>query len=448
MPDDHVRIAVTDLDVAVVGAGLAGLATAFRLRGQGHRVEVFESEDLVGGRMRSARIDGYTIDRGAETLAPQGYPATWKLIRELGVSGEVHRIRHPVALWRDGRAYPWLGHPLSALTGAGIPLRRRPAMVRMMLPGLRHGMAPDNPAETPYGDRTLTQLGEQYGADLVRDMLDPISASAFGWLPERSAAAPLMSIIVRTRGVVRWRTYRHGQDTMVRALGDRLTVHTSARVTEVKRDGAGARIELADGTSRTARVVVLTLPSPQVPSIYPDIPDDESAFLRASTFSSVMRVGVMLDRPLEPRRRRFGPKLYAALVSGGSDPLLCGCTVEHNKCPQRAPAGKGLVSLLISPRRVPELFDEPDEVVSREVVAAGERMIDGLADAVVGTHVVRWKDALPEAPPAAVRDWGPFIRRDPRPVEYAGDWVFLRPSSETAAASADYTVPRVLAQLG
>lgn len=215
----------------------------------------------------------------------------------------------------------------------------------------------------------------------------------------------------------------------------------------LRRDGAGARIELADGTSRTARVVVVTLPAPQVGAVHPDVPGDEAAFLRASTFSSVLRVGLMLDRPLEPRRRRLSPRLYAALLATGADPLLCGITVEHNKCPARAPAGHGLVSLLISPRRVPGLFDEPDDVVTREVIAAGARMIDGLADAVVGSHVVRWRHAVPEATPAAVREWGAFIRRAPRPIEYAGDWLFLRPSSETAVASADYTVPRVEAQL-
>jgi protoporphyrinogen/coproporphyrinogen III oxidase len=431
-----------DLDVAVVGAGLAGLATAYRLAAEGHQVEVFEAEDVAGGRMVSARVDGYTIDRGAETLAPFGYPATWKLIDELGIKGEVHRIRHPVALWRDGKAYPWLGHPLSALTGAGMPFAVRNRMIKMMTPGLRHGMDPMNPADTPYGDKTLAELGEQYGPEMVRDMLDPISASAFGWMPERSAAAPLMSIVVRTKGVVRWRTYRHGQDTMVRKLAERVTVHTSTPVASVVRAGSGVELTLADGSTRTARAAVITLPSPQVRSIHPEMPEHEASFIDASSFSSVMRVGVMLDKPLEPRRGR-GPKLYAALMSTGADPLLCGITVEHNKCPERAPAGKGLVSLLISPRRVPELFDQSDEVVSKAVVEAGSTMIDGLAEAVVGTHVVRWKDALPEAPPAAVRAWKPFIGRDPSPIEYAGDWVFLRPSSETAAASADYVVPRV-----
>ncbi len=442
---------MTDLDVIVVGAGLAGLSTARRLTRAGHRVEVFESESAVGGRMRSARINGYTIDRGAETLAPRGYPATWKLIRELRLdkAGDVHRIRHPVALWRDGRAHPWLGHPLSVVTGAGLPIGRRIALARIALPALRHGMAlGDDPGDNPYGTRTLADLGAEYGQEVVRDVFEPISASAFGWLPERSAAAPLLATVVQTRGVVGWRTYRDGQDTLARALAERLPVHLSTPVTEVKRVGTGARVELADGTSRTARAVVLTLPAPQVPAIYPDVPEEEAAFLRASTFSSVMRVAVMLDRPLEPRRRRFAPKLYAALLSAGENPLLCGCTVEHNKCPTRAPSGGGLVSLLISPRRVPELFDEPDEVVVREVLREGATMIDGLQEAVVGTEVVRWKHAVPEVRPEALRRWSPFVRRDPGRIEYAGDWLLLMPSSEAAAASADYVVERVESLLG
>lgn len=50
----------------------------------------------------------------------------------------------------------------------------------------------------------------------------------------------------------------------------------------------------------------------------------------------------------------------------------------------------------------PVQLDEPDDVVTREVIAAGARMIDGLTAAVVGSHVVRWKHAVPEATPAAV----------------------------------------------
>ncbi|MFL6136348.1 MAG: protoporphyrinogen/coproporphyrinogen oxidase [Frankiaceae bacterium] len=436
---------MTDLDVAVVGAGIAGLTTAYRLSQQGLTVDVLESESEPGGRMRCGRIDGYTIDRGAETLAPYGYPATWELIRELGLEPEVHRIRHPVALWHGGRAHPWMGHPLSVLNRAGLSTRGWLAMARLMAPIARHPrqVVPERPESTPYGDLTLADIGRQHGEELVDRMLEPIAASAFGWLPEESAVAPLMAMIAATRGIWRWRTYRQGQDTMTRALADRVDVHLSKRVQLVKRDGDGARIELADGTLLSARAVVLAVPAPQVLDLHPDAPDEERPYLRACTFTSVMRVACLLDRPLEPVRRRFGPRLYAALLATGESPLLVGCTVEHNKCPERAPAGRGLVSLLISPRRVPELIDLPDEQVVRAVVAEGERLVPGLGDAMVGHDVVRWRHALPAAPPAALRLRGDFVRRPLQPIEYAGDWLYLRPSSEAATASARLAVPRI-----
>lgn len=442
---------MTDLDVAVIGAGIAGLVTAHKLAQAGYRVELFESESEAGGRMRCGRIDGYVIDRGAETLAPYGYPATWRMIRELGLeeSGDVHRIRPPVALWRGGRAYPWMGHPKSALTRAGLSPGAWFQMLRMMAHTAKPGaLDPERIEESVLGTMTVTELGQKYHPELVDRMLEPISASAFGWIPERSGAAPLMAIVQGTRGILRWRTYRHGQDTMARTLAKNLTVHLGRRVVNVRREGAGARISCADGSEVTARAAVLTLPSPQIPAVYPDAPAVESDFLHSSTFSSVMRVACMLDRPLEPRRRRMGPKLYAALLARGESPLLVGCTVEHNKCPERAPAGKGLISLLIAPHRVPELLDASDEEVSRMVLEEGERqLVDGLREACVGTDVIRWRDALPEAPPKSLALRGAFVRRDPSPIEYAGDWVYLRPSSEAAIASADLAVPRVRALL-
>ena len=98
---------MTDVDVAVVGAGVAGLTAAGELQRAGLDVRVFEAGQQVGGRMASARHDGWTIDTGAEQISPSGYRATWELLRRLGVSDEqVPRIGRPLAVWRDGAAHP------------------------------------------------------------------------------------------------------------------------------------------------------------------------------------------------------------------------------------------------------------------------------------------------------------------------------------------------------
>ena len=58
----------------VVGAGLAGLTAAAHLAEAGADVVVFEREPTVGGRVRTDRAGGFTLDRGFQVFFP-AYPA-------------------------------------------------------------------------------------------------------------------------------------------------------------------------------------------------------------------------------------------------------------------------------------------------------------------------------------------------------------------------------------
>ena len=55
-------------DVAIIGAGLAGLAAARHLHGRSLNVVVLEAQDDVGGRIRTDLVDGFRLDRGFQTL--------------------------------------------------------------------------------------------------------------------------------------------------------------------------------------------------------------------------------------------------------------------------------------------------------------------------------------------------------------------------------------------
>ena len=68
-----------DVDVVVVGAGLAGLAAGRQLRAGGRTAVVLEASDGVGGRMRSEIVDGVTVDRGFQLLNP-AYPEAARVL--------------------------------------------------------------------------------------------------------------------------------------------------------------------------------------------------------------------------------------------------------------------------------------------------------------------------------------------------------------------------------
>ncbi|MBD2578888.1 FAD-dependent oxidoreductase [Oscillatoria sp. FACHB-1406] len=72
------------LPVLVVGAGIAGLAAAKRLREEGLRVIVLEGRDRVGGRIHTDRSLGIPLDLGAAWIhGIEGNPLV-KLAREAG----------------------------------------------------------------------------------------------------------------------------------------------------------------------------------------------------------------------------------------------------------------------------------------------------------------------------------------------------------------------------
>ncbi|KAH9743598.1 protoporphyrinogen oxidase 2 [Citrus sinensis] len=54
--------------VAVVGAGVSGLAAAYKLKSNGVNVMVFEADERAGGKLRSISKDGLIWDEGANTM--------------------------------------------------------------------------------------------------------------------------------------------------------------------------------------------------------------------------------------------------------------------------------------------------------------------------------------------------------------------------------------------
>lgn len=60
--------ASTENTVAVIGAGMAGLAAAVRLAAAGYRVVVLETQDEAGGKMRRVDVDDIGFDAGPTVL--------------------------------------------------------------------------------------------------------------------------------------------------------------------------------------------------------------------------------------------------------------------------------------------------------------------------------------------------------------------------------------------
>ncbi|XP_030953633.1 protoporphyrinogen oxidase, mitochondrial isoform X2 [Quercus lobata] len=70
--------------VAVIGAGVSGLAAAYKLKSHGLNVVVFEAEGRAGGKLRSVSHDGLIWDEGANTMT-ESEPEVRSLLDDLGL---------------------------------------------------------------------------------------------------------------------------------------------------------------------------------------------------------------------------------------------------------------------------------------------------------------------------------------------------------------------------
>ena len=80
-------------EVAIIGAGISGLAAARRLRAAGRKVLVLEASTRVGGRLLSHELaDGTVFDLGGQWIASREHmPLVNELIDNLGLQRFVQR---------------------------------------------------------------------------------------------------------------------------------------------------------------------------------------------------------------------------------------------------------------------------------------------------------------------------------------------------------------------
>ena len=87
--------------VAVIGAGVAGLACAQRLRAAGRHVVVFDKGRRPGGRVSTRRQDGRQFDHGAQFFTARD-PRFAEVVARSEVAGAVARWAGPFATLRRG----------------------------------------------------------------------------------------------------------------------------------------------------------------------------------------------------------------------------------------------------------------------------------------------------------------------------------------------------------
>ncbi len=93
-------------DSIIIGAGISGLVTGYRLKRLGQNVLVLENSDRIGGSIRTAEAEGYLIEQGPNSA--RGTHELIDLIEELDLMGELVTAppRAPAFVYAAGQLHP------------------------------------------------------------------------------------------------------------------------------------------------------------------------------------------------------------------------------------------------------------------------------------------------------------------------------------------------------
>jgi protoporphyrinogen/coproporphyrinogen III oxidase len=316
------------VDLAVVGAGISGLAAAWAGMRQGADVVVLEAGAAPGGRLRTSAVAGIALDEGADAFLAR-VPEAVELCEELGLGAElVSPATGTAYVWSDGglRRLPseqLLGVPtdLDAVEASGILSSAGVARARADL------TAPDDaPADDEaIGAMVRRRLGDEVLDRLVAPLLGGVWAGDCDRLSLRVAAPHLAAARDRDASLIRgaaalraaaveggtadrpvFLTPRRGMARLVDALAERLgeRIQCGSRVVGLEADGAGWRLTTAgDGGPAAHRHhtvladrVVLATPAYVTAPLLRRIAPEVAAFLAGIDYASVVLTAMVVPR--------------------------------------------------------------------------------------------------------------------------------------------------------
>jgi protoporphyrinogen oxidase len=314
------------MKAVVVGGGVAGMTSAYRLMQGGHEVELYEASPFLGGLVRTFEVGGNRLEAYYHHIFSSDTTIV-RLIEELGVADRLKWIESKVGWFADGKIYNFVT-PLDLLTFGPVPFIDR---IRLGLMAMKLRKR-DDFAE--FERITAKDWVEQNVSKAAfAGMWGPLLRGKFGAAYDEVAMAWLWSKIhlrmaSRKGGPLQkeqlgylmgsFQVYIDEMERRMRAGGVRIT--TGATVERITAEyGRATGIVLAGGTHVAADAVIAAVPSVLFKKLAPPLTADYERRLDAVQWQGAICAVLTLDRPLSD--------IYWMNIGDRSMPFLA--VIEH-----------------------------------------------------------------------------------------------------------------------
>ncbi len=373
--------------IAVIGAGISGLAAAYFLSRQ-HRVHLFEQEPRLGGHTNTVVIPTATgrvaLDTGFLVHNDRTYPNLVRLFAELGVASRDSDMSFAVSCRRTGLEYSSRGADGFFAQRRNLVSRSHFALLREILRFNRE--APALLGASDGGRQTLGEFLEarRFGEMFTSRYLFPMASAIWSASLDAIRSFPALTLIrffdnhglLSLHAQPTWKVVAGGSHTYIPHLTAPVSggLHAGAAIQTVRRDERAVTIAFRNRPAMTFDEVVFACHGDQVLPLLAE-PSDRERDIFAGFTTTANEAWLHTDAsvlPAQVRARaswnyRLAADVDAAPIVTYDLNRLQGLTTPDQYCVTLNPAGA------IDERRVLRRFVYRHPLYTREAVRAQAR---------------------------------------------------------------------------
>ena len=402
--------------IVVVGGGLSGLTTAYRLlrANPDHTspsLTLLEAGRRLGGKLHTIDVDGLPVEAGADSFVVRK-PWGVDLCRDLGLENDlVVPGASGAYVWTERGLTPFVepsafgvpAAPGALLRWNGISLRGRMRGLLDLYKGRRR-----RHDDEPLGQLLRRRLGREAAATLVEPLLaglhaaDPDRLSVLATFPELSLWERRHGSLVRgARAAVKasrgsggpmfatvWGGLSRLTSSLEAAIGEN-RIRTDAPVGTIERSGRGFIVDADERVAADA--VVLATPAFETARLLRRLNPDAAERLAGIRYAST--ASVILVYP--PGTGGALPEGTGFVVPSRAQASITACTWLSRKWPSPTYGDKAVIRCFVGRDGRQDALELEDDALI-DVVRRDVEGVTSIGAQPTDARVVRWPKAMPQ----------------------------------------------------
>lgn len=393
----------------VVGGGISGLVCAYALQKTGVEVQLLEASPRPGGVINSITRDGYLLELGPQSFS--GTSQLRQLCEDLGISDQILQAppRAPRYVLVNGALQPVPMSPPAFFTSSLIDGATKWALLRDIF----------GKSVPPDADESVAAfVRRKFSPQLLDRLVGPFVSGVYAGDPERLSVRSSFPQLYEAekdagsliRGMFRLakskkgprerptlQTFREGNETLVRALSNKLgsALRTQVNVTGISRQNDGLLDIRVTGEGReeslSAKTLILATPTDVTGRLLAQLDSALESQLASVPYAAVAVVSLGY-RMSDVAHSLDG---FGFLVPRSAGLRVLGTVWNSSLFPGRAPQGQALLTSFVGGATDPDATKLQPEQLASLVHQEISPLLSITSDPVF-SNVTIWPRALPQ----------------------------------------------------